>query len=139
MDGLTGTTAPRAEYVPGCNIHSNLTQKFQRINMACFTNSPAGTYGDTGRNFLRQPGINDFDMGFGKDVSLGERAKFELRVQTFNTFNHHQYNINVGGLATGGSGGGSSIDNTVGDSTAGLITGTVAAPRILQLSGKITF
>jgi hypothetical protein len=139
VDGLTGTTAPRAEYVPGCNIHSNLTQKFQRINMACFTNSPAGTYGDTGRNFLRQPGINDFDMGFGKDVSLGERAKFELRVQTFNTFNHHQYNINVGGLATGGSGGGSSIDNTVGDSTAGLITGTVAAPRILQLSGKITF
>ena len=139
IDSLNGTTAPRAQYVPGCNIHGDLTQKFQRLNMACFTNSAAGTYGDTKRNFLRQPGLNDWDMGFGKDVQLGEHATFELRAQTFNTFNHHQYNINVGGLATGGSGGGSSIDNTVGDTTGGLITGQVAPSRILQLSGKITF
>lgn len=137
--GLDGTTAPRAVYTPGCNIHANLTQKFQRLNMACFSNAPAGTYGNTGRNFLRQPGLNNWDMGFGKDVPITERAMFELRVQTFNTFNHHQYNINVGGLATGGSGGGSAIDNTVGDANAGLITGVVASPRILQLSGKITF
>jgi hypothetical protein len=139
VSGLTGTIAPRANWVAGCDPHKGVTGKFQRINMACFTNSPAGTYGNTKRNFLRMPGINNWDMGFGKDVNLGEHAKFELRVQAFNTFNHHQYAINVGGMATAGSGGGSSIDNTVGDTNGGLITGTVSAPRILQLSGKITF
>ncbi len=61
-----------------------------------------------------------------------------MHVDSFNTFNHHQYNVNVGGLATGGSGGGSSIDNGVGDALAGKITSSSPA-RILQLSGKITF
>jgi hypothetical protein len=116
-----------------------LTEKFQRINTACFSQPLPGEYGNIGRNTLTQPGINNFDMGFDKNVSLGEHARFQLSVQTFNTFNHHQYNINVGGLATAGSGGGSSVDSNVNDATFGLITGTVGAPRILQLSGKITF
>jgi hypothetical protein len=106
--------------------------------MACFDQPDIGVYGNTARNFLRQPGINNWDMGLSKGFSLTEHAKFNLRVDTFNTFNHHQYDINVGGLATGGSGGGSSIDNGVGDSTAGLITSSSPA-RILQLSGKISF
>ena len=40
----------------------------QRINPACFTQPALGTYGDTTRNFLRQPGINNWDMGVGKNL-----------------------------------------------------------------------
>ena len=134
-----GTPSQRANIVPGCKIHSELTAPFQRINTACFSQPLPGEYGNIGRNTLTQPGINNFDMGFDKNVSLGEHARFQLSVQTFNTFNHHQYNINVGGLATAGSGGGSSVDSNVNDATFGVITGVVGAPRILQLSGKITF
>lgn len=136
--GYTGSIAPRASYTPGCNIHGGLTQKFQRLNMSCFYQSEPGVYGNTGRNFLRQPGINNFDMGLSKSVAITDRARIAFRLDTFNTFNHHQYAINVGGLATGGSGGGSSISNGLGDSLGGQIT-SASPGRILQLSGKLTF
>ncbi len=77
-------------------------------------------------------------MGIAKFFSIYERARFELHLDTFNTFSHHQYNVNVGGLATGGSGGGSSIDNGVGDPLFGRIVDS-SPGRIMQISGKITF
>jgi hypothetical protein len=106
--------------------------------MACFFQSAPGVYGNTGRNFLRQPGINNFDMGLAKSVAITEQVRISLRVDTFNTFNHHQYAITVGGLATGGSGGGSAIDNGLTDSLAGKIT-SASPGRVIQLSGKLTF
>ncbi len=136
--GLLDTQFQRANYTQGCNIHGNLTQRFQRINMSCFTQPAIGVYGNTTRNFLRQPGINDWDIGFGKAFVMGRGSQFDLHVDTFNTFNHHQYDVNVGGLATGGSGGGSAIDGGVGDPLQGLITSS-SPGRIIQLSGKITF
>jgi hypothetical protein len=138
VDGLLGTVFQRGSYTPGCNITGNLTQKFQRINMSCFTQPAIGVYGNTKRNFLRMPGINNWDMGFGKTFDIAERLKFQLNVGTFNTFNHHQYGYNVGGLITGGSGGTSSISNSVSSSTRGLITGA-SLSRVVQLAGKITF
>jgi hypothetical protein len=73
-------------------------------------------------------------------VHLTERINFQINVDTFNTFNHHQYSGDVGGLIVSGSGGNDTIDNEVNDSeaTAGKITGA-SSPRILQLAGKISF
>jgi hypothetical protein len=136
--GLLDSQFQRGNYTSGCNITGNLTGKFQRINPTCFTQPAIGVFGNTARNFLRQPGINNWDMGFGKDFSFSERAKFALHVDTFNTFNHHQYAGDVGGLATGGSGGNAAIDNGVGDTLEGQIRSSSSA-RVLQLSGKITF
>ena len=137
-NGLLGTFAQSADLTPGCDVHGGLTKKFQRLNMNCFTQPAPGVYGNTTRNFLRQPGISNFDLGVSKSVSITEQVKFAFRADTFNTFNHHQYAIDTGGLATGGSGGGSAIDNGLGDTYAGLITSSNPA-RIIQLSGKITF
>jgi hypothetical protein len=61
-----------------------------------------------------------------------------LNIGTFNTFNHAQYAGDVGGLATGGSGGNNSIDSGVGDTYAGYITGANSA-RIIQFAGKLSF
>jgi hypothetical protein len=135
--GLT-TCCNRANYTPGCNVSGGLTGKFQRLNMTCFTQPALGTFGNTGRNFLRQPGINNWDMGFGKNLSLSERFKLGIHVDTFNTFNHHQYAGDVGGLIVAGSGGNTSISNGVGNSNAGLIT-QASSSRVVQLSGKLTF
>jgi hypothetical protein len=140
IGGVQGTVAPRPNAVAGCNPHSGLTQKFQRLNMACFSQQLPGTFGNTTRNFLRQPGINNWDMGFAKNFHLGDVVTFKLNVDTFNTFNHHQYAGDVGGLVVGGSGGNEVIDNSVNSSaaTSGKITGSSAA-RIIQLGGKLTF
>ena len=128
----------RANYVAGCNIHGGPAAKFQRLNPACFSQPPLGVYGNTSRNFLRQPGINNWDMGFGKNFSFGERVKLGIHADTFNTFNHHQYAGDVGALISSGSGGNNTISNGVGSSNFGLITGA-SASRIVQLSGKLTF
>lgn len=136
--GLLGTTFQRANYTPGCDIHGHLTGQFQRLNTSCFTQPARGVYGNTARNFLRQPGINNWDMSLQKSFKIVGRSKFSMRFDTFNTFNHHQYAVNVGGLATGGSGGGSAIDSSISDSLFGQITSSSPA-RIIQLSGKITF
>ena len=136
--GLDDSGGNRANYVPGCKIHGNLTEPFQRLNPACFTNPALGTYGDTGRNFLRQPGINNWDASIGKDFHFTERLGFLFKMDTFNTFNHHQYGGDVGGLIVAGSGGNETISNGVGSSTFGQITGS-SSPRILQFSGKVTF
>jgi hypothetical protein len=140
IGGVQHTDAQRANLVPGCNPTAHLTGQFQRLNLSCFTQPPPGTFGNTKRNFLRQPGINNFDMGFAKNFHFTESLNFKLTVDTFNTFNHHQYAGDVGGLTVGGSGGNSVIDNGVNSSaaTAGRITGA-SAPRIIQLGGKLTF
>jgi hypothetical protein len=140
--GLLGSTGPRASVVPGCKINSGFQRTLTHwINTSCFTQPPIGVYGDSARNFLRQPGINNFDIGVVKSFAFTERLRFALRIESFNTFNHPQYNINVGGLATAGSGGGASINNTLGNAQFGEITGSspVTPGRIIQLGGKLTF
>jgi hypothetical protein len=138
VQSLNDTQFEHANYVPGCNIHSNLTKQFQRLNTACFSQPLLGTYGNIGRNTLRQPGINNFDMGFGKSFEIWERLRFALKMDAFNIFNHHQYGGDVGGLLVAGSGGNAAIDSGVSDTKFGLIT-TSSKSRILQFSGKITF
>ena len=142
IDGITGSQAMRANIIPGCKIHddtySGNLRKFFWLNMDCFTGPAFGTYGNSGRNILNQPGINNFDMGLGKIFPLGEHAKFAFKMDAFNTFNHHQYSQDVGGLLVAGSGGNQPLPANVGSAYSGLINGSSSA-RILQFGGKIQF
>ena len=142
IQGITGTGGMRANYTPGCNIHDNTyagnLKQFFWINMNCFTGPAFGTYGTTGRNIYNQPGINNFDIGIGKAFALGEHAKFVFKMDTFNTFNHHQYSGDVGGLLVAGSGGNQPVSAGVGSANAGLLYGA-SSSRVLQFGGKIQF
>jgi hypothetical protein len=138
INGVLNSQFMRADRISGCDPHADLTQKFQRLNFKCFSQPALGTYGNTPRNFLRQPGINNWDMGIGKSFRIAERVRFKLNGDFFNAFNHHQYAIGTGALIGSGSGGGSSIDNSISSTTAGLIT-SASASRIIQLSGKLVF
>jgi hypothetical protein len=54
---------------------------------------PVGlTYGDVGRNTLYLPGRINFDFGLFKRFPIKEKTAFEFRWETFNLFNHTQYN-----------------------------------------------
>lgn len=138
IQGINDSQFMHANIVHGCDIHGNLSGKFARINPACFTQPALGTFGSVARSTIRQPGINNFDTAIGKQFSITERVKFLFKMDTFNTFNHHQYAGDVGGLIVAGSGGNAAISNTVNTSTFGQIT-QASSPRDLQFSGRITF
>ena len=138
IQGVLNSQFMRANRISGCDIQANLTEVMQRINFDCFSQPALGVYGNTPRNFLRQPGINNWDMGIVKNFRIAEHVNFKMAGDFFNAWNHHQYAIGTGALIGSGSGGGSSIDNGVGSTTAGQITNASAA-RVIQISGKLTF
>jgi len=56
--------------------------------------APQGlTFGDAGRNSLRNPSRLNFDMALLKHFKFGEFATLELRGEAFNVFNHTQFRI----------------------------------------------
>lgn len=56
--------------------------------------APRGlTFGDAGRNFLRNPGRLNFDMALAKHFKVTEASQLEFRAEAFNVFNHTQLRI----------------------------------------------
>ena len=43
--------------------------------------------------WVRGPGVEDFDISLFKNFPLGEKRSVQFRVETFNTFNHPQFNM----------------------------------------------
>ena len=94
------------------------------LNKAAFSTPVAGTFGNASRNAQPGFGINQWDMGLYKNFPikpLGESARFQIRSEWFNIFNHTQFTNPIA---------------TVNVSTFGLVNGTLD-PRVLQLAGKL--
>ena len=58
------------------------------------------TFGTLGRNAIRGPGINNWDLSLMKRTSITERTKIEFRAEFFNAFNHTQF-LNPSDKASG--------------------------------------
>jgi hypothetical protein len=80
-------------------------------------------FGDSGKDAVVGPPRVNFTTSLYKSFALTERAHFELRFESFNTFNHTEYN-NV------------DVKNT--DGNYGQVTNTWD-PRVLELGGKFVF
>ena len=52
---------------------------------------PLLTYGDLPRNYIRGPGINNWDLSITKQTALKEHTSLEFRAEFFNAFNHVQF------------------------------------------------
>ena len=106
------------------------------FNTAAFTQPAPNEFGNSGRNTITMPGINNWDIGILKDFAFTERLNLQLRLETFNTWNHPQFFPDP--LTPAFAGGGSTVVNNVNASNFGAIT--AAAPgRVVQLGGKFTF
>ena len=109
-------------------------------NPAAF-GSPVGlTLGNSGRNFLRNPGHWNVDMALYKRFPIKESISFEFRAEAFNVFNHTEWGP-LGG-DQGGAAGSAGFSSGTGTFVTGgnfLQTGTVYSPRILQLAAKFIF
>jgi carboxypeptidase family protein len=98
------------------------------FNPASFSQQGTGTNGNVGRNSLRGPGINNFDVGLYKNTSITERTSLQLRIEFYNVFNHTQFTSANGG-----------IDNGFGDGASFGEVFSAAAPRLIQLAAKFIF
>jgi hypothetical protein len=133
--GLLTTFTQRATLVPGCNPNSGFHKSINEFfNTACFVQPLAGEFGNSGRDILRGPGINNWDMGIGKDFKFTERIAFQFRAEAFNVFNHAQYGYDPNTATSINA----PVDNNPNDSKYGQVI--AARPgRIIQLGGKIVF
>lgn len=48
-------------------------------------------FGSLGRNTLRTPGLNNWNVNLQKSIRVGETSRIELRTEFFNVFNHPQF------------------------------------------------
>ena len=72
------------------------------LNPAAFVAPRGLTFGDSGRNFLNNPGRLNFDLALLKEFRITESSRLEFRAEGFNIFNHTQFRIydpNLGNTA----------------------------------------
>lgn len=82
---------------------------------------------------FRRPGINNFDMPVFKNIPIfKERERFQLRFETYNTFNHTQF-LGVNTSATFNTATGAQTN-----AAFGTITSARGA-RVGQLSLRLIF
>jgi len=97
--------------------------------------APRGlTFGDAGRNILRNPHRINFDMALFKHFAFTERLGFEFRAEAFNVFNHTQW----GGIAGDAGSAGGAGNNAFPSDNFGYVS-SAHNPRILQLGAKFLF
>jgi hypothetical protein len=97
---------------------------------------PLFTYGNMGRNVLRGPGINNWDISVMKNFQLTESKSLQFQSNFFNAFNHVQfYGPSLGSGALGGSSffGQATFDNTPSSSPY------YRGPRVIQFALKVYF
>jgi hypothetical protein len=124
----TGSSNPRPERT--CNGVGPKTIN-EWFNPACFTVAPlaaafaagAPTFGNSGRNILTGPGINNWDLALLKNVHITERLALELRFEFYNAFNHANFGAPV---------------STVGNTAIGELT-SAGSPRDIQFAAKLSF
>jgi hypothetical protein len=106
-------------------------------NPAAYTAPQGLTFGDSGRNSLRNPDFINFDMALFKHFNIKESAAVEFRAEAFNVFNHTEW-LPIAGGAGSGAGSDGSGNNTQGN-TSFLYSGGVHQARVLQLALKLLF
>lgn len=122
----------RPDAVPGISAKSHPCVPGTFFNTCAFANPPLGSFGNLSINSLEGPGEKNVDFSLTKKISLGETRYIELRGETFNAFNHPNFQFAAPGPQN-------SINSTVmGTPSFGFLTGALA-PRLLQVAAKLYF
>jgi hypothetical protein len=128
--GLGGNTTNRPNLVSGVHYAKQQTQWFSTssfgLPVAPWVGGPNQGFGTARKDSVVGPGLFNWNLSLYKDfqfTSKAEGPRLQLRVESFNTFNHTEFN---------------NIDTGTNDSTWGQVTSTYD-PRELQFGGKILF
>jgi hypothetical protein len=108
------------------SVESRLNQFF---NPAAFTRAPAldgGTaFGNCGRNILRGPSELNLDVSAQKSFHVTESSLLLFRAESFNLTNTPKFGLPAANVSS--------------PQTFGVISSTVANPRVIQLALKFSF
>ncbi len=122
----TGTvaSAERPNYVS--NPNKGAPHTFSKwFNTTAFSTAtiPTGRPGNSRPNSVIGPGYEDLDLSIFKNIPITERWKGQLRFESFNAFNHTNFNA---------------ISTVTTATNYGQVT-SAGANRVLQIAAKITF
>jgi hypothetical protein len=104
----------------------------QWFNRAAFARPATGTFGNMGRNSLRGPGVNKWDLALFKNFQVHEGARLQFRSEAFNIFNHPSFSAVGRSLTTTATG----VNPNTGNFS--VVTDTRDA-RVLQFALKLSF
>lgn len=80
-------------------------------------------FGNARKDAVTGPGRANFNTSLYKTFAIRESIDFKFRLETFNTFNHTQFN---------------GVSSTFGNGNFGSVTGTYD-PRVIELGGQLRF
>jgi hypothetical protein len=95
----------------------------QWFNPAAFAAPAVGGWGNLEKGAVRGPGRHNWNLALFKNFAFHEQASFELRIETFNTFNHVQFK---------------GVSSIYSDSNFGQVT-SAWDPRVFQFGAKLKF
>jgi hypothetical protein len=87
------------------------------------------TFGNLGRNAVRGPGFNNFDIGIFKNFNFTERLRLQYRAEAFNAFNNTNFNNPGASFGT----------PNFGRVTGTVTTGAATNQRSIQMGLKLYF
>ena len=122
-----GFVSNRPSVVGGCDPNDYPQRTVQKyFNPECFFIQQTGTFGNSGRNVILGPGINNVDFSLFKNFFLGTgEHQFQFRAEFFNFFNHAQF-VDL------------SLNTNIASPNAGLIS-TARDGRVIQFALKYRF
>jgi hypothetical protein len=122
---VTGSTfglATRPDVRPGAALTMPKTVA-QWFDTSIFTAPAYGYFGTAGRDLIRGPGMEEWDVALFKTFHITERVGFTLRGEAFNLFNHTNFNA---------------VSTSFGSGNFGQVT-SAHQPRLIEVSGKVEF
>jgi outer membrane receptor protein involved in Fe transport len=133
--GINGHQRP--DVVPGQPfILPNWTPSTGYLNPNAFA-TPAGNFGNLGRDQIYGPGFKNIDFSISKIFKLREKTTIQFRAEFFNIFNHPNFALPNGFITPGlGPAGTISATPDVAQGNPGLGGG---GPRVIQLALRIQF
>ena len=127
--GLGGGTSNRPNLVSKVTYPKKVSKWFSTDSfadpVAPWNGGPNNGFGNAGKDAVVGPGLFNWNLSLFKSFPLtkSEGAHFELRIETFNTFNHTSFQ---------------GVDTSSHDGNFGQVTSDYG-PRTIQLGGKFSF
>jgi hypothetical protein len=115
-----GSASNRPDQIGAISYPRTVAQWF---NPTAFAAPTVGSWGNLEKGAVRGPGRHNWNLALFKNLVFHERASFELRIETFNTFNHVQFK---------------DVSSIYSDSNFGQVT-SAWDPRVFQFGAKLKF
>lgn len=126
-NGVNNKSLDLPDFTPGpLNLNHDPRNGMPYFNQSLFAPNALGTPGTASRRAFHGPGTVNFDIALRKSFRLDESKALEVRLETFNTFNHAQFF---------GSG---AVDGDFSSNSFGQVV-KAAPPRLMQVAVKFAF